>query len=95
MNFQPGLGAPGSLHARFPELGTGPLPVEPYVSPVWFAREKTYVFKKVWQHVGRVEEIPNQGDYLCIDLPASDASPRPGSSSDLQRPPVSRSPGSF
>jgi phenylpropionate dioxygenase-like ring-hydroxylating dioxygenase large terminal subunit len=74
MNFQPGLGAPGSLHARFPELGTGPIPVEPYVSPAWFAREKTHVFKKVWQHVGRVEEIPKQGNYLCVDLPASDAS---------------------
>lgn len=74
MNMQPDLGAPGSLHARFPELGTGPIPVEPYVSADWFAREKTHVFKKVWQHVGRVEELPSPGSYLCVDLPASDAS---------------------
>ena len=72
--LQPTLGAPGTLHARFPDLGTGPLPVAPYVSPEWFEREKTHVFKKVWQHVGRVEELPQAGSYLCVDLPASDAS---------------------
>jgi phenylpropionate dioxygenase-like ring-hydroxylating dioxygenase large terminal subunit len=64
---------PGPLHARYPELGSGPIPVEPYISPAWYVREKTHIFKKVWQHVGRVEELPNPGSYLCVDLPASDA----------------------
>lgn len=63
-----------SLHERYPHLGTGPVPIEPYISPEYFEREKKHIFKKVWQHVGRVEELPNPGDYVLVDLPASDAS---------------------
>lgn len=63
-----------SLHARYPHLGTEPVPIEGYVSPAYFEREKKHVFKKVWQHVGRIEELREPGDYLRVDLPASDAS---------------------
>jgi len=62
------------FHLRYPQLGTGPVPIEPYISPEYFAREKKHIFKKVWQHVGRVEEVPQPGDFLSVDLPASDAS---------------------
>ena len=52
----------GSSHVltgRYPELGSEPIPIEPYISPQYFELEKKYLFKKVWIHVGRVEEIPN------------------------------------
>lgn len=63
-----------SLHDRYPHLGTGPVPIEPYISPAYFEREKRHIFKKVWQHVGRIEELPKPGDFIAVDLPASDAS---------------------
>jgi phenylpropionate dioxygenase-like ring-hydroxylating dioxygenase large terminal subunit len=59
---------------RYAYLGTGPVPIAPYISPEWFEREKRHIFKRVWQHVGRVEELPDPGDYLSVELPASDAS---------------------
>lgn len=62
------------LHDRYPELGTGPVPVEPYISPAYFAQEKEKIFKKTWLHVGRVEEIPGVGDYFVKDLAACDTS---------------------
>jgi phenylpropionate dioxygenase-like ring-hydroxylating dioxygenase large terminal subunit len=62
------------LHLRYPELGTGPVSIEPYISPDYFAREKRHIFKKVWQHVARVEELAEPGDFLTVELPASDAS---------------------
>lgn len=53
---------------RHPELGTGPLPIEPCISPTSFERERERVFRHVWLNVGRVEEIPQVGDYLVKDL---------------------------
>ncbi len=47
------------LTGRYPELGSEPIPIEPYISPQYFELEKKYLFKKVWIHVGRVEEIPS------------------------------------
>src|SRR6266849_5181563 len=62
------------MRERYPELGSGPLPVEPYISPAYFELEKRHIFKRVWQHVGREAEIPQPGDFFVVDLPASDAS---------------------
>jgi phenylpropionate dioxygenase-like ring-hydroxylating dioxygenase large terminal subunit len=62
------------LTGRYPELGAEPIPIEPYISPQYFELEKKYVFKKVWIHVGRVEEIRNAGDYFVKQLDACDAS---------------------
>jgi phenylpropionate dioxygenase-like ring-hydroxylating dioxygenase large terminal subunit len=62
------------LTGRYPELGAQPIPIEPYISPQYFELEKKYVFKKVWIHVGRVEEIPSAGDYFVKQLDACDAS---------------------
>jgi len=45
-----------------PDLGTGPVPVAPVVSPEYFEREREAIFKKVWLNLGRVEDIPNPGD---------------------------------
>ncbi|MGH7961130.1 MAG: aromatic ring-hydroxylating oxygenase subunit alpha [Candidatus Binatia bacterium] len=55
-------------HDQYPELGTDPIPIEPYISPEYFALERERIFRRVWLNVGREEEIPQPGDYLVKDL---------------------------
>ncbi len=55
-------------HERYPELGTSPIPIEPYISRAYFEKERELIFRKVWLNVGRVEQIPNPGDYFVRDL---------------------------
>jgi phenylpropionate dioxygenase-like ring-hydroxylating dioxygenase large terminal subunit len=55
-------------HDLYPDLGTGPVPIEPYISRAYFEREKALIFRKVWLNVGRVEQIPKPGDYLVKEL---------------------------
>ena len=45
-------------------------PVEAYVSAEYARAEGDRLWSKVWQHAGRVEEIPNVGDYLTYDIGA-------------------------
>jgi len=59
---------------NYPELGTGPVPIEPCISPEYFEREREAIFRRVWLHVGRVEEIPHAGDYFARDIPPAKAS---------------------
>ncbi|HWP41781.1 MAG TPA: SRPBCC family protein [Blastocatellia bacterium] len=49
---------------RYPELGTGPIPIAPYISSERFERERERIFRRVWLNVGRQDEIPNPGDYF-------------------------------
>ncbi|RYE00721.1 MAG: aromatic ring-hydroxylating dioxygenase subunit alpha [Sphingomonadales bacterium] len=56
------------LHDKYPDLGTGPVPTEPYHSQAHFELERDLIFRKSWLIVGRVEEIPNPGDYLAMDI---------------------------
>src|SRR5262249_5965320 len=58
----------------FPDLGTGPLSIEPYVSPAFHAAEKEKIFKQVWLCVGRVEEVAKAGDYKVKRIHAADTS---------------------
>jgi phenylpropionate dioxygenase-like ring-hydroxylating dioxygenase large terminal subunit len=55
-------------HDRYPELGTGPISIEPYVSRAYFEKERDRIFSKVWLNIGRVEQIPRPGDYFVKDL---------------------------
>ncbi len=55
-------------HDLYPELGTGPIPIEPYISREFFEKEQALIFRKVWLNVGRVEQLPNPGDYFVKDL---------------------------
>jgi len=61
-------------HDLYPELGTGPVPIEPYISQEYFELERERIFRKVWLNVGREEEIPKPGDYLVKDLPVGKTS---------------------
>jgi phenylpropionate dioxygenase-like ring-hydroxylating dioxygenase large terminal subunit len=59
----------GKRWAReYPELGTGPIPIEPCVSPEYFRLEQEKIFRRAWLNVGRVEEIPQVGDFFVRDL---------------------------
>lgn len=62
------------LHDRYPELGKGLVPVDPYIAPDYYRREQDKIFRKTWLHVGRVEEIPKAGDYFVKDLASCDTS---------------------
>lgn len=54
---------------NYPNLGTGPHPVEPYVSQRHFALVRDRVFKRVWLCTGkRVDEMPQPGDFLVEDI---------------------------
>jgi len=58
----------------YPELGTGPVPAEPCISPAYFELERERVFRRVWLNVGRVDEIPKPGDYVVRNLAVCNAS---------------------
>ena len=45
-------------------------PVEAYISEDYARAEGDKLWAKVWQHAGRVEEIPHVGDYLTYDIGA-------------------------
>ena len=53
---------------RYPDLGTDPLPTEPYVSQEYFDLERDRVFRRCWLNVGRVEDLPRAGDYFVRDI---------------------------
>ena len=59
---------------KYPGLGTSPLPTEPYISEEHFALERERVFRRSWLQVGRVQEIPDAGDYFVRDIAICNAS---------------------
>lgn len=52
-----------------PELGSGPLSVEPYISPTYFARERQQIFRDAWLLACHETEIPEPGDFLVKEIP--------------------------
>jgi phenylpropionate dioxygenase-like ring-hydroxylating dioxygenase large terminal subunit len=52
----------------YPELGSGPIPVEPCISEDYFRLEQERIFRRVWLCVGRVEQVPKWGDYFARDI---------------------------
>ncbi len=42
--------------------------VQPYLSEEYARAESEKLWPKVWQHAGRVEEIPNVGDFLTYEI---------------------------
>jgi phenylpropionate dioxygenase-like ring-hydroxylating dioxygenase large terminal subunit len=53
---------------EFPQLGTGPVSVESYVSAAHFELERRHIFRKSWLLFCHVSEIPNPGDYKVKDI---------------------------
>ena len=59
---------------KYPDLGTAPIPTEPYVSQDYFELERDRVFRRNWLNVGRIDEIPEAGDYFVRDIAVCSAS---------------------
>lgn len=53
---------------RLPALEAETLPTWCYTSQEFYDREIDWMFKKVWNFVGREDEVPNPGDYMTFDL---------------------------
>jgi len=53
---------------RTPIDAASPLPPEVYYSQEWYDREIETIFNKTWQLATRLEEIPNKGDYVRVDI---------------------------
>jgi choline monooxygenase len=53
---------------RRPLRQAGPLPAWCYADKDWYERELELIFRKEWLCVGRVEQIPNTGDYFTIEM---------------------------
>lgn len=64
--FSPGHAM--KLATAVPDMGQGPLGTESVTSPEYFERERERIFRRAWLEVGRVEEIPNPGDYFTREL---------------------------
>lgn len=60
--------------ARDLNLENGRAPVEYYISPEIFEREKDAIFRRHWLILGREEEIVGSGDYIVRDVPPLKAS---------------------
>lgn len=52
-----------------PELGTGPVPVAPYISPAYFELERDRIFSDAWLLACHESEIPEPGDFLIKEVP--------------------------
>lgn len=54
---------------RVDELeGPALYPVDAFISPEYARAEADRLWAKVWQHAGRVEEIPNVGDFFTYEI---------------------------
>jgi len=53
---------------KYPEEGTGPIPVDRYTSEEYFEREKEQVFRRKWLNVGHILQASKPGDYFTVDL---------------------------
>ena len=59
---------------KYPELGTGPVPAEPYISAEYFELERDRVFRRTWINVCRTDDLPGPGDFFVRDLAVCNAS---------------------
>ncbi len=59
---------------QYPELGTGPLPHEPNISPAYFEKEREKLFKRTWLLLCRDDEIPRPGSYVVKQMPILETS---------------------
>jgi phenylpropionate dioxygenase-like ring-hydroxylating dioxygenase large terminal subunit len=60
---------PIGLTAKYPEVGTGPCSTDIYHDPALYAKEIEAIFKRSWYMIGRVDQIPEVGDYFTYELP--------------------------
>jgi phenylpropionate dioxygenase-like ring-hydroxylating dioxygenase large terminal subunit len=59
---------------KYPEVGTGPVSIEPNISPELFELEKERIWQRCWLNVGRIERVANPGDYFVTEIAPCNAS---------------------
>ena len=60
---------PIGLTKKHPELGTGPVPTRIYHDPACYEKELDAIFAQSWFMIGRIDQIPDPGDFFVADLP--------------------------
>ena len=60
--------------AKYPELGTGPLPIDPYIEPEFLEFEREHIFRTAWLNVGRIDDVPAPGSYFVREIEICNAS---------------------
>jgi phenylpropionate dioxygenase-like ring-hydroxylating dioxygenase large terminal subunit len=60
---------PIGLTKKYPDIGTGPVSTEIYHDPAFYEKEIEAIFKPSWHMIGRVEQIPDPGDFFVFELP--------------------------
>ncbi len=63
-----GLDAEGVARARRPLSEASTLPAEAFTSPELYQRETEQLFSREWLCAGRVDQVPEPGDYMALDL---------------------------
>lgn len=53
---------------RLPPGKAEPLPHWAYTSPSWYAREVEQIFRRTWNYVGHVSQVPDPGDYFTVEI---------------------------
>lgn len=53
---------------RLPPQDAEPLPHWAYTSAAWYEREVDRIFRKTWNYIGHVSQLPNSGDYLTVEV---------------------------
>ena len=71
---KPSKAQPHRWLARCPEMGTEPIPVSRVIDPAYFDQERQKIFKRAWLHMGRVNDIPNKGDWFARDIAVANTS---------------------
>lgn len=58
------------MSATAPDAAEKPvsIPVEAYISPDYVKAEQAKLWRKVWLQAGRVEDIPEPGNYMTFDI---------------------------
>jgi phenylpropionate dioxygenase-like ring-hydroxylating dioxygenase large terminal subunit len=67
---QPKISVPPiGLTQKYPEVGTGPVSTDIYRDAAFYAKELEAIFRRSWYMIGRVEQIPEPGDFFVTELP--------------------------
>ncbi|MCW2947723.1 MAG: Iron sulfur protein large subunit of 2-hydroxypyridine dioxygenase [Actinoallomurus sp.] len=59
---------------RYPELGTGPITTDRFLSEEHFERERKLVFGKSWLNIGSVHDFSGNGSFFVRDIAVLDVS---------------------
>jgi phenylpropionate dioxygenase-like ring-hydroxylating dioxygenase large terminal subunit len=53
---------------RLPPQEAEPLPHWAYTSPAWYERELERIFRKSWNYVGHMSQLPNAGSFVTVEI---------------------------